>query len=132
VRLAKNRKHGSVGFENPVAEDFRKAQDKASKPSQHATRQSCSGSEVADRGFKFRYALIAGRRIPLGRQCLSESIFAWTALQITETWVYISHLCDPQTLTVCFPTIIGTGLAALILVDRMAMGPIADYESWWQ
>jgi hypothetical protein len=106
VRLAKNRKHGCAGFENPVAEDLREAEDKASEPGQHATCQSCSGERMANSSSNSRYASIVGRRIPPGRQYLSESIFVWTALQITETWVSISHLCDPQTLTVCFPTII--------------------------
>jgi hypothetical protein len=61
----------------------------------------CSRSEVADDFLNSRYASIVGRRIQPGRQCLSESIFAWIAPQIIETWVSISLLCDPQILTVC-------------------------------
>ncbi len=127
----KNRKYGCARFKIPVAEDLREAEDKASKSGQHATCQFRPRSEVADVDLTFRYALIAGRRIQHGRQYLLESTFAWTAPQITETWVSISRLCDPQILTVCCPTIFSEGQRS-DTIGRMAMGSIADHESRWQ
>jgi hypothetical protein len=73
--LTKGRKYVCAGLQVPVAEDLREVEDEASEQGQHATCQISSKIEVADGISNSRYALIVGKRIQPGRQCLSESIF---------------------------------------------------------